>query len=151
MKKSLSKVAEIQLVYRNKQAPEDQPKIGSSRDAYEMFLSNWDNRKLDCQEHFKVAILNNANRCIGIVKLSEGGITGTVIDLRLVFAVACKACATAIIIAHNHPSGRLKASEADNAITQKCKKVSEFHDIKLLDHIIVSRNGYLSFADEGML
>lgn len=151
MKKGLFKVAEIRLSYRNKQAPEDQPKISSSKDAYEMFLNNWEDGMLDCQEHFKVAVLNNANRCIGILTASKGGITGTVVDLRLIFAAAIKACATGIILAHNHPSGKLQASFEDEKITAKCKQVGTFHDIKVLDHIIVTRNGYLSFADDGKL
>lgn len=88
----------------------------------------------------------------GIYEISSGGITGTLVDLRILFAVVLKSLSTSIILAHNHPSGNLKPSEADKRLTNKIKSASELLDIKLLDHVIIIPNGsYYSFADEGIL
>ena len=84
--------------------------------------------------------------------MSTGGITGTVVDIRLLLSVALKTAATGIIIAHNHPSGNLKPSEADKELTNKIKKASEYMDIKLLDHLIIVPEGkYLCFTEDGLL
>ncbi len=84
-------------------------------------------------------------------EVSTGGVTGTVADPKLVFVAALKANACSIIISHNHPSGNLKPSQADEHLTQKIKLAGQFLDIKLIDHIIVSSEGYYSFADEGLI
>jgi DNA repair protein RadC len=83
--------------------------------------------------------------------MSTVGITGTVVDIRLLLSVALKTAATGIILAHNHPSGNLKPSEADKELTNKIKKASEYTDIKLLDHLIISSDSYLSFSEQGHL
>ncbi len=102
-------------------------------------------------EEFWIIYLNNSNKIIHKCQLSKGGITGTVVDVRLVFKVAIEQNATAIILCHNHPSGVLKASEADRQITRKLKVAGENLDIKILDHLIVTETAYLSFADDGIL
>ena len=94
-------------------------------------------------------MFNNANQAIGIYELSKGGINSSIIDLRLLLSVTLKCLATSIAIIHNHPSGNLKPSKADISITDKLKKACEVLDIKLLDHIIISKNDYYSFADNG--
>ncbi|NNT72456.1 DNA repair protein RadC [Flavobacterium sp. IMCC34852] len=101
-------------------------------------------------EEFWVLYLNNSNKVIYKSQLSKGGITGTVVDVRLIFKMALEHNATAIILSHNHPSGKLLASDADRAITKKLKFAGEQLDIKVLDHIIITENGYLSFQDEGI-
>jgi DNA repair protein RadC len=100
-----------------------------------------------------VLYLNNAQRVIGAYKVSDGGITGTVADLRLILSVALKSVACNFIIGHNHPSGNMKPSEADIALTKKLKDAGKLMDIKLLDHIILSPEDgkYFSMADEGLL
>ncbi len=96
--------------------------------------------------------LNRSNRVIGVYHMSTGGITGTVVDIRLLLSVALKTAATGIILAHNHPSGNLKPSEADKELTNKIKKASEYMDIKLLDHLIIAQEGkYFSFNEDGLL
>jgi DNA repair protein RadC len=102
-------------------------------------------------EEFWVVYLNNANKIIFKAQLSKGGITGTVVDVRLVFKIALEQNAVAIILAHNHPSGKLQASEADIQVTKKIKNAGLQLDIPVLDHIIVTEHGYFSFADEGIL
>jgi|SRR6218665_46206 len=102
-------------------------------------------------EEFWVLYLNNSNKIIHKSQLSKGGITGTVVDVRLAFKTAIGYNATAIILCHNHPSGTLVASESDKQITRKLKVAGENLDIKVLDHLIVTETAYYSFADEGIL
>ena len=102
-------------------------------------------------EEFWIIYLNNSNKVISKSQLSKGGITGTVVDTRLVFKSAIENGAVAVILVHNHPSGTLVASEADKQITRKIKLAGESLDIKVLDHLIVTETNYFSFADEGIL
>ncbi|MBS1666709.1 MAG: JAB domain-containing protein [Bacteroidetes bacterium] len=146
-----SKVAEVELVYRTTVKPSQRPVIKHSRDAYETFLQVWDENKMGFQEEFKVLLLNQACRVIGVYETSSGGITGTVADPRLILVAALKGLAVSIIIGHNHPSGNLKPSRADEELTAKIREAARFLDIKLLDHIIVTMEGYYSFMDEGLI
>lgn len=102
-------------------------------------------------EEFWIIYLNNSNKVIHKCQLSKGGITGTVVDLRLIFKLALEHCATSIILCHNHPSGTLIASDADKQITRKIKLAGEHLDIRILDHVIVTETSYFSFADDGIL
>lgn len=102
-------------------------------------------------EEFWVLLLNNSNKVIYKLRLSKGGLTQTVVDIRLIFKTALEHLATALIIVHNHPSGQLSPSVADKDITQKIKLAGNSLDIRLLDHLIVTRSDYFSFADEGIL
>jgi DNA repair protein RadC len=150
MKKMFNNVAEIEVVY--KPAISDKPIISSSLDAYNVLVNFFPSETLCLQERFVAMYLNRSNRVIGVYPMSVGGITGTVVDIRLLLSVALKTAGTGIILAHNHPSGNLKPSEADKDLTKKIKKASEFLDIKLLDHLIIVPEGkYLSFIEEGML
>lgn len=102
-------------------------------------------------EEFWIVYLNNSNGILKREQLSKGGITGTVVDVRLAFKLAIQLGAVAIILAHNHPSGTLKPSQADINLTQKLKLAGESLDIKVLDHLIITENAYFSFADENLL
>lgn len=102
-------------------------------------------------EEFWIIYLNNSNKVIQKNQLSKGGITGTLVDVRLVLKNALEVGATSLILAHNHPSGTLKPSEADKQITAKLKNAAESLDIKVLDHLIITEKAYFSFADEGVL
>ena len=101
-------------------------------------------------EEFWVLYLNNSNKVIYKAQLSKGGITGTVVDIRIIFKLAFEQNATAIILTHNHPSGKLMASDADLQITRKIKEAGKTLEIQVLDHIIITENGYLSFQDESI-
>jgi len=103
------------------------------------------------QEQFIVLYLNRANKVIGSYQLSKGGITGTIADVRLILSVALKTLATGLILAHNHPSGNLTPSDSDINLTKKIKQSAKLMDIELLDHIIISNEGYFSFIDDGIL
>jgi DNA repair protein RadC len=101
-------------------------------------------------EEFWVLFLNNSNKVLFKTQLSKGGMTGTMVDIRIVFKIAFEQNATAIILVHNHPSGKLQASDADIQITKKIKTAGQQLDIPVLDHIIITEAGYYSFADEGI-
>ncbi len=102
-------------------------------------------------EEFWILYLNNANKVVHKSQLSKGGITGTLVDVRLVLKEALELGAVGIILAHNHPSGALKPSEADKAITKKLKKAAEMLDIKVLDHLILTEKSFFSFADQHLI
>ncbi|WP_353102824.1 JAB domain-containing protein [Myroides odoratus] len=143
--------SEIELIYKSKVKASERPKIVSSQSAFKIALKAWDENKIELLEQFKVLMLSNSNRVLGVLEISSGGITGTVVDLRLIFAALLKAKATAFILVHNHPSGKLDPSEADKQITTKIKQASQVLDIALLDHLIITSESYYSFADEGVL
>lgn len=145
----MNKISEIKVSYNTRQIPKE--KIKSSQDAYLILFNSWAKGTLELHEEFKIVLLNNSNEVLGIYPLSRGGITGTVVDIRLIFSVALKCNAVGIILAHNHPSGVLKPSEPDKTITRKIKNASEIMDIKLLDHLIITKNGFFSFSDEGII
>jgi len=145
------KVSEIQMYYKPELKASERPKINSSKSAYNVILSAWDPRKIEFLEQFKVVLLNQAYRVLGIYELSSGGITGTIVDVRLVFSAALKANATALMIVHNHPSGNLTPSEADKNITRKISDAGKLLDIALVDSLIITAEGYFSFADEGLI
>ncbi|WP_452221431.1 JAB domain-containing protein [Lacinutrix salivirga] len=141
------KVSEIKVSYSN-----DYPEkviIKDSQSVYELIKCHWDDNLIELQEEVKVVLLNRANIVTGIYDLSKGGITGCIVDIKLVLSVALKAIASHIILVHNHPSGNLKPSEADKSITNKLDKASKLVDVSLLDHLIISKDGYYSFKDEG--
>jgi DNA repair protein RadC len=101
-------------------------------------------------EEFWVLFLNNSNKILFKTQLSKGGMTGTIVDIRIIFKIAFEQNATAIILTHNHPSGKLQASDADIEITKRIKTAGHQLDIPVLDHIIITENGYYSFLDEGI-
>lgn len=144
-------VAEIQLSYRQKVRPSQMPKIAASRDAYEILLKGWDQNKISMQEQFKMLVLNRAHKVLGQLELSTGGVSGTIADPKLIFIAALRANASGIIVAHNHPSGNLSASQADIDLTNKLRQAGKFLEIQMLDHIIITTEGYYSFADNGLM
>ena len=146
-----TRVAEVELVYKTKVKVSERPVIRDSKDMQHVLRQIWDESKMEMQEQFKVVLLNRGNKVIGVYDASSGGICGTVADPRLILASAIKSLAVSIILSHNHPSGHLKPSKADEELTQKIKMAAAYHDIKVLDHIIIASEGYYSFADEGLL
>ncbi|WP_430811992.1 MULTISPECIES: RadC family protein [unclassified Carboxylicivirga] len=147
--KAISIVASLELGRRRKlQESEDRPKITCSRDVYNIFQPLLGDLP---HEEFWVLMLNRSNKVIAKNKISQGGIAGTVIDVRLILKSAIDHLAAAIILCHNHPSGNLQPSEADTKITKKMSEAGHIMDIPVLDHIIVTDNGFCSFADEGLM
>ncbi|MFY9152108.1 MAG: JAB domain-containing protein [Prolixibacteraceae bacterium] len=145
------KLAEIEVKYSTKIKAADRPKVSTSHDAADAFRELW-SQSMEHKESFYAMYLNRNNRILGIHKVAEGGLSGTVVDIRCVFQVALKANACSVIVAHNHPSGNSIPSEADKTITRKIKEAGKFLDIPLLDHLIMLPDeGYTSFADEGFI
>jgi len=122
--------------------------IKSSADAYQIFLEHLSDLRT---EEFWVIFLNQRNQVIYKSQISKGGITGTIVDVRVLFKIALEHFATSIIVAHNHPTGVLKPSEADVKITQNIKNAGEILNIKLIDHLIIGENTFFSFQEQGLL
>ena len=145
-------VTEITVAYVPFKSANDAPVIITSTDAAALFLEAFNRNTMALQEQFLVMYLNRANRVLGVFKASNGGITGTVADPRLILGTALKIAAVSLVLAHNHPSGNLKPSRADQELTTKIKEAAKFMDIQLLDHLILDpTGGYFSFADEGLM
>lgn len=142
-------VNEIKLSYSRKGNCERL--ITTSRDAVKIFKEHFDSDEMDYRESFFALYLNQANRVLGIKKISESGISSAIVDVRIIMQTALLCNASGIILAHNHPSGNLKPSQEDLSITQKIKEASQFLNIQLLDHCILSSTDYISFADDGYL
>lgn len=143
------KVGEVKLSYKPKF--KNQQKVTCSEDAYRYMLSTYKKGTIYYKEYFKVLFLNQANQILGYTLISEGGLTETIADIRLIFQAALLTNSVALILAHNHPSGNLKPSPEDIRLTKQVREASNFMRIKILDHIILSDTKYYSFADEGML
>jgi len=148
---ALNQIAEVELIYKSKVKASERPKISHSKDAYIIFKDTWDENKIELQEQFKVMLLNRANKVLGIYEVSTGGMTGTIADPKLIFIAALKAGACSIMLVHNHPSGNLKPSKQDEQVTCKIKQGGKLLDIVLLDHLIISNEGYFSMQDEGFI
>ncbi len=147
--KAITIVAALELGRRRKEKdPGEKPKITSSKDAYDLLKGDM----MDLpNEEFWVLLLNRANRVTKKKRVSEGGVSGTVADPKIIYKMALEELASGIIVAHNHPSGNLQASQSDLDLTKKLKEAGKFLEIQLLDHIIIANQKYLSFADEGMM
>jgi DNA repair protein RadC len=147
--KAISIIAALELGLRRRGGEAlEKKKITSSASVFELMQPVIGEL---AHEEFWIIYLNNSNKVIQKNQLSKGGITGTLVDVRLVLKNALEVGAVGIILAHNHPSGTLKPSEADKQITQKLKKAGESLDIKVLDHLIITEKAYFSFADEALL
>ncbi|MGY5352413.1 RadC family protein [Wenyingzhuangia sp. IMCC45533] len=124
------------------------PKISCSKDAFEILNPIMGDLP---HEEFWILHLNNNNKVIDRQLISKGGLTGTMVDLRLVFKKSLELLSTAMVLGHNHPSGKINPSSADKQLTQKIKNAAALLDIKVLDHLIITQKAYFSFADEGIL
>lgn len=145
----MNTIKEIKVSYTS--GDTNKVKIRHSKDSYELLKSCWNMNTIELQEEFKVLLLNRNHQVLGIYPLSKGGVSGTVVDAKLVFSVALKCNASSIVMAHNHPSGNLKPSETDLRLTKKLKDAGNHLDIQVLDHIILSKDDYYSFADNSQM
>jgi len=148
---AFSQVSEIELIYKTKTPTKSLPSAGSVKDAYNLLMRTWEPGKMGLCEQFKVMLLNQALKCLGICNIATGTVNNTVVQPGIVLALAILANATGIVIAHNHPSGNLTPSQADITVTEKINAAAKLFDIKLNDHIIISDTGFYSFANEGLL
>lgn len=147
--KAITIMASLELGRRRKSAEiKEKQKVTGAKDVFRIFNGQLADIPY---EEFWVLYLNRSNKIIDKQKISQGGISGTVFDIRLLLKTAILKLASSVIVCHNHPSGNLNPSQADKNITNKLKSASELMDIKLLDHVIVNDNSYFSFCDEGMI
>jgi DNA repair protein RadC len=149
MKTFKSKLREVSAVYKKHHSIQD-IKISSSNDV-NLFVRKIYPVEINIREAMIVVFLNNSNRTLGYSIAGIGGITGTVVDVRLILRDALLTQSTSLILVHNHPSGNLKPSQADVSLTDKVKRAAMTMDIKLLDHLIITDDQFYSFADFGKL
>jgi DNA repair protein RadC len=149
MKTYKSSMPEITLKY--KAGNYKKTKISTSLDAFQILIELYNEDTVDYIESAYALFLNRANNTIGWMQISTGGTIATLVDPKIIFATALKCNAHGIIISHNHPSGILKASKEDITLTEKIVSIGHILDITVLDHIIVSRSGYVSMNDEGLM
>jgi len=147
--KAVTIVAALELGRRRRlEKALEKPKITSSKAVFELMQPIIGDLM---HEEFWVIYLNNSNKVISKIQMSKGGLTGTLVDTRLIYKKAIEASATGVILCHNHPSEKLQPSQSDRDITQKIKAAGKVMDIAVLDHLIITEKAYFSFADEGIL
>jgi DNA repair protein RadC len=144
-----SNLAEIEIKYSTRVKPSEMDKVVTSYEAYEILKKIYPS--LEHREYFYMLCLNRNNKVLGYSLISMGGLSGTIVDVRVIFQTALKASACSIILSHNHPSGNLTPSSADRDINNKIKEAGKFLDIPVLDHLILTPESFLSFADEGLM
>ncbi len=144
------KIPQIRLSYVSDVVVE-KPQVLNSKSVAKVFRETYEDGEIDYRESFKVAYLNRANKVVGIHTISTGGITATVVDKKIIFSGALLANACSIILCHNHPSGSLNPSHEDDKLTRSIVEAGKILDIRVLDHVIISSEGYYSYSDEGKL
>ena len=142
-------VGEVELTYKS--TSRSRSKIYSSEDAYRYLLPTYKEGTICYKEYFKVLLLSQSNQVLGYTLISEGGITETCADVRVILQAALLTNSVALVLAHNHPSGNLKPSRQDMEITKQVKEAAKLMRISVIDHLILTDAGYYSFADEGLL
>ncbi|MBC3538949.1 JAB domain-containing protein [Rufibacter sediminis] len=151
LEEELVGVPQIELSYRVGKPITGLRRITCSDDCAAAFRENWESDKMEFVEQFKVLLLNRNNRVLGEYGVSTGGVSGTVVDIKLILAAALLSCASAIILGHNHPSGNTQPSAVDKALTKRVREAAAQMDIAVLDHIILTADSFYSFADDGEL
>ena len=146
-----SNLAEITVSYSSKVKVAERRKVVSAREAEEVFREIWTKGTMELREEMYVLFLNRGNFLLGWCQTSQGGLSGTVCDPRMIFSVALKSLAVSLILCHNHPSGNLQPSAADIQLTKNLVEGGKFLEISVLDHLILTAEGFYSFADEGLI
>lgn len=144
------RLAEVQMSYKKGRGVRT-PRITQSGEMYEWLMRMWDEDTIEYFESAKLMLMNNNLRCLGIVPLSAGGLNETLVDVRIIMQAALIGNASLIVLAHNHPSGSLRPSKDDDRLTERVKKACDIMNIKFLDHLIVTTDGYYSYNDEGRI
>lgn len=142
-------IGELKISYKTTLAPHG--KINSSMDVYQFLRQVWDQDLMEYQEQFCLITLSRSNYISGFQFISTGGTAATVVDAKMIFQTALLNNATSIIVAHNHPSGSLQPSEPDKKITQRLTQIGRLLEVPVLDHMIITKDSYMSFADQGIM
>jgi DNA repair protein RadC len=151
MKNNIKKIEHIELVYRNKTKASDRPKVTNSNQAYSLLRKDWNDDTINLVEEFKLMAFDRQLRLMSIANISKGGMSGTVVDLKIIFTTALLRRAHRIIVAHNHPSGSKEPSKQDIRLTKRLKEAGDLLDLPLDDHLIVTDNDYLSMLEQGFI
>jgi len=152
LKTQQTTISEVRLVYWTRIKASERLQVKCSKDAFDIFMENWDLDSIEHIEEFKLLLMNRSNSVLGIMPVSKAGLFKTVTDVRVILQYAIRVNASGIIICHNHPSGKVQPSESDIAITRKIKESGIVMDIQLLDHlIIVPESNCFSMGDEGIV
>jgi DNA repair protein RadC len=152
LKTQQTTISEVRLVYWTRIKASERLQVKCSKDAFDIFMENWDLDSIEHIEEFKLLLMNRSNSVLSIMPVSKGGLFKTVTDVRVILQYAIRVNASGIIICHNHPSGNVQPSESDIAITRKIKESGIVMDIQLLDHlIIVPESNCFSMGDEGIV
>ncbi len=151
LKHELFNIAEVQVSYNPAYKMSERPKISGSHDTEQLLRQVWNKDNLQYIEQFYLILMSRSHAVLGIYPVSKGGVSGTIADPKVIFSVALKGNCSSLIIAHNHPSGSLQPSEADINLTKKIIAGGKILDIQVLDHIILTAEGYTSFADQDWL
>ena len=146
-----SRIAEISVSYSHPVRYDDRIKMTSLAPVISVLRYVWDERTIELYESFKVILLNRNNRLLGVASIAEGGITNTVVDVRILFAIALKTTAVGIILAHNHPSGNINPSESDRFLTKKIVEGANLLEIMVMDHIIITKDNHYSFKEHDIM
>lgn len=146
-----SHLAEVQLKYQCPQPMDSYPTITTPIDALTLLRSIWNEDHIQLKEEFVVLLLNTAKKCLGWSKISSGGSKATIVDPAAVYQVALLSNASSILLAHNHPSGNVKPSQADKTLTERIENAGEMLGIAVNDHVIITADGYSSFRARGLL
>ncbi|MFT0318080.1 JAB domain-containing protein [Bacteroides thetaiotaomicron] len=145
------KVGEVELSYKSTVKHSERMKVRCSKDAYKVLKATYRDGTMEHKEYFKILLLNKGRDVLGYTQISEGGISSTIVDVRVILQIAILCNASSIILAHNHPSGNLKPSKEDEELTTQTIKAAKLMNIQVSDHIILSEEEYYSFSDEGLL
>lgn len=144
-------LAEVALKYKTKIPPSQMPQVTSPQEAVELLREIWDEDTLELREEFLLLLLNNAKKCLGWAKISQGGATSTIVCPAAILRIALVANAQSILLVHNHPSGALKASKADIELTNRVIDSGKLMGISVDDHIILTAESYTSFREKGLI
>ena len=150
MKELSNTFEEVRLVYRNKTKASERPLVNCAENAFQVLYKHWDHDQINLLEECKLLLLDSQMRLMSIASLSKGGTASTIVDPRIVFAIALKRRSHQIILGHNHPSGSLSPSRHDLKLTERISKLGELLDIQLADHLIITSEGYRSIMSDEM-
>lgn len=145
------KVCEVKLTYKSKIKASEREKILSAENAYKILLSVFDSETIQYKEFFKVILMNRANKVLGVCHILEGGLNETSADIRIIMQAVILGNASAIILAHNHPSGNIQPSMQDDQVTKRVKEIAKLIGINLLDHLIITDETYYSYSENGRI
>ena len=146
---NLYKVSEVKLTYETNNKNKTKVRASTSAKMYALMLKHWE--QIEYRESFKILLLDVSKQVLGINTVSMGGISGTVVDVRMILQSALLANASLIVACHNHPSGSIRPSYDDDVVTMRIREAAKIIDIKLVDHLIISKDGYYSYKDAGKM